>query len=236
MSDAPAPPLARLCAALGVAAFGRYVFTLAPTYGWGDSADLAMRMVTRDDGMFEGSSRDYVLYRAVAGIVQALPFGDAGYRANLAVDPLPGESQEDVRAQLIAQKEHSPQKHVANELPAAWRQALSKRLWERLLIHSGIDGGQTWASVPQKALNRLSETLKRAVFPVRGKGVFKDEFVTAGGVALADIDCRTMESRHAPGLYFAGEILDIDGITGGFNFQNAWATGWLAGQALGRQT
>ena len=84
------PPLARLCAALGLGAFGLYVLTLAPTYGWGDSADLALRMVTGDDGMFAGSSRDYVLYRTVAGGFQAVPLGDAGYRANLATGAFGG--------------------------------------------------------------------------------------------------------------------------------------------------
>jgi len=90
MTETPAPALARLCVGLGLGAFGLYVLTLAPTYGWGDSADLALRMVTGDDGMFAGSSRDYVLYRAVAGVFQAVPLGDAGYRANLATGAFGG--------------------------------------------------------------------------------------------------------------------------------------------------
>ena len=70
-----------------------------------------------------------------------------------------------------------------------------------------------------------------ATFEVDGKSLFKEEFVTCGGVKLAEVDFKTMESRLCPGLYFAGEVLDVDGVTGGFNFQNAWTTGWLAGQA-----
>jgi predicted flavoprotein YhiN len=71
-------------------------------------------------------------------------------------------------------------------------------------------------------------------FVIQGKGVFKEEFVTCGGIPLQSVNFKTMESRCCPGLYFAGEILDIDGVTGGFNFQNAWTTGWIAGQALGQ--
>jgi predicted flavoprotein YhiN len=79
----------------------------------------------------------------------------------------------------------------------------------------------------------LEEALVASVFYLRGKNTFKEEFVTAGGVSLDEVDFRTMESRVVPGLFFAGEVLDIDGVTGGFNFQNAWTTSWLAGQSMG---
>ena len=75
--------------------------------------------------------------------------------------------------------------------------------------------------------------LQQGQFKIQGKGVFKDEFVTCGGIPLTEVNFKTMESRCCPGLYFAGEILDVDGVTGGFNFQNAWTTGWIAGQAMG---
>jgi hypothetical protein len=80
--------------------------------------------------------------------------------------------------------------------------------------------------------HRLVQQLNRTELPVTGKTLNKDEFVTCGGVRLSEVSFKTMESRICPGLYFAGELLDIDGITGGFNFQAAWTTGWLAGKAL----
>jgi predicted flavoprotein YhiN len=80
----------------------------------------------------------------------------------------------------------------------------------------------------------LAQELRQGKYEVTGKGVFKEEFVTCGGVNLKEVEFKTMESKVCPGLYFAGEILDVDGITGGFNFQNAWTTGWLAGQAIGQ--
>ena len=80
--------------------------------------------------------------------------------------------------------------------------------------------------------HRLVQQLLRTEFPVTGKSLNKDEFVTCGGVRLGEVNFKTMESRICPGLYFAGELLDIDGVTGGFNFQAAWTTGWIAGQAM----
>ncbi len=84
-----------------------------------------------------------------------------------------------------------------------------------------------------KLLNQLLQELTQGQYSVTGKGAFKDEFVTCGGVLLKEVDFKTMQSRQCPGLYLAGEILDIDGITGGFNFQSAWTTGWIAGNAMG---
>ena len=89
-------------------------------------------------------------------------------------------------------------------------------------------------SLPRSIAQRLSEQLRQTQLPVTGKSLNKDEFVTCGGVPLTEMNFRTMESRICPGLYFAGELLDVDGITGGFNFQAAWTTGWLAGLAMAR--
>ncbi|MBD2026927.1 NAD(P)/FAD-dependent oxidoreductase, partial [Leptolyngbya sp. FACHB-711] len=97
----------------------------------------------------------------------------------------------------------------------------------------GGSASHRWADFSKQAMNRLIQQLMQTELPVKGKGVFKEEFVTCGGIRLKDVNFQTMESRCCPGLYFAGEILDIDGITGGFNFQSAWTTGWLAGQAMG---
>jgi predicted flavoprotein YhiN len=89
-----------------------------------------------------------------------------------------------------------------------------------------------WADLPKKALSQLVLELTQGSYSIQGKGAFKDEFVTCGGVRLKDVDFKTMESRLCPGLHFAGEILDIDGVTGGFNFQSAWTTGYLAGLGM----
>jgi hypothetical protein len=89
--------------------------------------------------------------------------------------------------------------------------------------------------VSKAELRQLAQELTAGQFEISGKGQFKDEFVTCGGVCLDEVDFKTMQSRLVPGLYFAGEVLDIDGITGGFNFQSAWTTGWLAGSAMGKE-
>ena len=86
---------------------------------------------------------------------------------------------------------------------------------------------------PRPSQHRLIQQLLRTEFPVGGKSLNKDEFVTCGGVRLGEVNFKTMESRICPGLFFAGELLDIDAVTGGFNFQAAWTTGWIAGRAMG---
>jgi hypothetical protein len=97
---------------------------------------------------------------------------------------------------------------------------------------AGADPARPWTSVSNDVLQSLAHELGAGRFPVTGKSLFKEEFVTCGGVRLAEVDFKTMESRVCPGLHFAGEVLDIDGLTGGFNFQSAWTTGWIAGQAM----
>lgn len=107
-----------------------------------------------------------------------------------------------------------------------------KRLWRCLCEAADIKADCTWSQISKENINRLSKELTHGEFKVDGKSMNKDEFVTCGGVKLNDVDMRTLESKIVPGLYFAGEVLDIDGITGGFNFQNAWTTGHLAGGAI----
>jgi predicted Rossmann fold flavoprotein len=105
-------------------------------------------------------------------------------------------------------------------------------LWERLVAAAGIELATPWARLGNGPLRALAAQVTEAEFAVSGKSLFKDEFVTCGGVRLSEVDFKTMESRLVPGLYFAGEMLDIDGVTGGFNFQAAWTTGWHAGRAM----
>lgn len=110
---------------------------------------------------------------------------------------------------------------------------LPQRLWDHFLAMAGI-GNIRWADLQAKDLNRLVSLLCAGVFAVSGKTTFKEEFVTAGGVKLSEVDPSTLESRRVPGLFFAGEILDVDGITGGYNFQHAWTSGWIAADTIAR--
>lgn len=150
-----------------------------------------------------------------------------GYRSEMVLDLVPEHSQQELR-RVLAQNKAELRGRVGSQPPLD----LPRRLWERLADHAGLDPDRNWPQAPKKALNRLAEQLKQARFEITGKGVFKEEFVTAGGVPLAEVKLDTMESKLVPRLFFAGEILNVDGLTGGFNFQNAWATGWIAGEGL----
>ncbi len=153
---------------------------------------------------------------------------DQSYRAQLIVDWLPDRHEDDVRHTLQTLKSDQPRKAIGSSSPFG----LPARLWLSLIGACGLDDDRRWTEISKRHLAALIDQLKRGVYDVRGKGEFKEEFVTCGGVNLDEINFKTMESRLCPGLYFAGEILDIDGLTGGFNFQAAWTTGWLAGRAL----
>ena len=152
------------------------------------------------------------------------------YQAQLQVNWLPQHNLEQLRQTLTAAKTTVAKRAVANYCPFP----LPRRLWQYLLQRLDLDPSLPWANLPKKAINQLVQELSQGQYPIQGKGVFKDEFVTCGGVALPEINFKTLESRRVPGLFFAGEVLDIDGITGGFNFQSAWTTSWLAGQAMGQ--
>lgn len=153
---------------------------------------------------------------------------DCGYRFPLRVNWLPGRNAEDVLAELRARRESQPGKAVINA-PIA---PLSARLWEALVRGSGLGSDVRWSTLSREGARALAERLTRTELAVNGKSLNKDEFVTCGGVRLREVDFKTMESRVRPGLHFAGEVLDIDGVTGGFNFQAAWTTGWIAGHAM----
>ena len=151
------------------------------------------------------------------------------YQAQLQVNWIPALGQDDIRALLLEIKQTQGKRLVLNTCPVA----VPRRLWQYLVLHRvGLAATLTWANLPKKSLQHLVVELSQGTYAISGKGVFKDEFVTCGGVRLQDVNFKTLESRLCPGLYFAGEILDVDGVTGGFNFQNAWTTGWLAGLAM----
>ena len=154
---------------------------------------------------------------------------DLGYRYTVGVN-WPGEQGAAVvREQLGAQIAAHPKRQIANLEGTA----LPQRLWLYLLARAGIAPEKPLGEMGRKGAERLNDVLVNDRYRASGKTTFRDEFVTAGGVALQQVDPLTLESTVAPGLHFAGELLDIDGITGGFNFQAAWSTGWLAGRAAG---
>lgn len=157
----------------------------------------------------------------------ARPLAAASYSATLYVNWLGGDDQQSVAAKLRDEREQSLRKTVHKQ-PIF---GLPKRLWTSLLQSAEIGPEKSWAELSKRALDALAAKLVRCPLAVSGKGIFKEEFVTCGGVSRREIDFRTMESKKVPGLYFAGEIIDIDGITGGFNFQSAWTTGWIAARA-----
>lgn len=150
------------------------------------------------------------------------------YQAELTVNFLPGLTGQSLLQKLVEFKSHQCRKHLLNSSPLP----LPKRYWSRILENLGMDNKLTWGNLGNSSLRQIAEEISSAKFRVNGKGIFKEEFVTCGGVNLKEVNFKTMESKICPGLYFAGEILDIDGITGGFNFQSAWTTGWLAGQSI----
>jgi hypothetical protein len=150
------------------------------------------------------------------------------YSFTLQINWLPHLSAEKLAAAFRTCRQSQPARFIVNT-PLA---KLPARLWEQLAIASGIARDTRWAALSGAAQHKFIQQLQRSEFPVAGKSLNKDEFVTCGGVRLNEINFKTMESRICPGLFFAGEVLDIDGITGGFNFQAAWTTGWIAGRAL----
>jgi predicted Rossmann fold flavoprotein len=152
---------------------------------------------------------------------------DCHYRHPLWINWLPDVSINSLTEQLQALKKDHPRKQIHNFTTVS----LPKRLWHYFMNQANIAETQVWADFSKKQEQILTQLLLNSQYTIQGKGVFKEEFVTCGGVTLKEINFKTMESRCCPGLYFAGEILDIDGVTGGFNFQNAWTTSYLAGLA-----
>ena len=151
---------------------------------------------------------------------------EVGYSFHLQINWLGDVDEETWRASVDWATVTPSRKKIVNENPTL----LPSRLWEWLVERSGITPEKRWVDLGKKDRNRLLNVLTNDVYEVRGKTTFKEEFVTAGGIDLSDVDPMTSKSKLAPELYFAGEVMDIDGVTGGFNFQAAWTTAWIAGQ------
>lgn len=149
------------------------------------------------------------------------------YRYEVEVNWLHPLNEEEVRKQLLNLRDKNSKKKITNQkhfpFPA--------RLWEKFTELATINPEKRWADLSNKELHELTLQLVRGTYDIQGKTTYKEEFVTCGGIPLKEINPNTMESKKLPGLWFAGEVLDIDGVTGGFNFQASWTTGWLA--ALG---
>ena len=152
------------------------------------------------------------------------------YQFEILVNWLPGFNLEEVLTALKDFKSSLAKQQVVKNA----KFDLPKRLWKNLVLASKIEEGTTWADLNKHQLQNLSNQLARAVFKVNGKSTFKEEFVTAGGVNLKEVDFKTFESKLHKNLFLAGEVLNIDAITGGFNFQNAWTGGFLAAKAMSK--
>lgn len=154
----------------------------------------------------------------------AIDFFEKNYHFPILINWTPFR-EEEIRSMLSAFRDKHPKKVVlVNPLFD-----VPSRLWVRICEKAGINSEQRYADLPKKEFNRLIEMIVRSPFEVKGKTTFKEEFVTCGGVELSEVDLKTFESKKIHGLYFAGEVLNIDGVTGGFNFQHAWTSGYLAG-------
>jgi predicted Rossmann fold flavoprotein len=153
---------------------------------------------------------------------------ERGYRFDLKINWVGEIGEAEAISHFNVQKSTSGKKMVAAH--PQW--GLPSRLWQRLTTAAGVGAEQRWADLDKAAMTRLAAQITACTLPVKGKSTFKEEFVTAGGIALREVDFRTFESKLHPGLYFAGEVLDIDAITGGFNFQAAWTGGFIAGHAM----
>lgn len=151
---------------------------------------------------------------------------DLEYRFKALVNWTGDRSEQDIREVLAVTVYQHPKKKVFNVNPFG----LPGRMWDFLLKKIEVSETMIWDNMGKKNLNRLVHILMNDEYSIEGKTTFKEEFVTCGGVSLQDIDIKTMKSKPVPNLYFAGEVLDIDGVTGGFNFQAAWTTGFIAGR------
>ena len=151
------------------------------------------------------------------------------YRADLRVDWTGGRRPAELEGWFAGARREQARRQLGNWRP--WPD-LSRRLWLHLLARGGVEASLRWADLPRRSELALINALRDSRYGISGRGPFGEEFVTAGGIPLAEVNLASMESRLQPGLFLVGELLDVDGVTGGFNFQHCWSSGWLAGQAL----
>ncbi len=152
----------------------------------------------------------------------------SNWQFDLLVNWVPGFNEQQLAEKLQSLRFELASQKIINRNPFG----LPQRLWEFLLGQTGVQVEKRWADLSAKEQHKLARNLCASAFTIAGKTTFKEEFVTAGGVKLGEVDPNTMMSRKFPNLYFAGEVLDVDGITGGFNFQHAWTSGWIAAKSI----
>jgi predicted Rossmann fold flavoprotein len=161
----------------------------------------------------------------------ARQLADAGYQYQITVNWVPDYHENSLRESWHGIRNEFSAQKIVNRNPFG----LPVRLWVYFLETAGIQLESRWADLGSKDQNKLIQILTGQVFQVNGKTTFKEEFVTCGGIKLSEIDANTMMSKKIANLYFAGEVMDVDGITGGFNFQNAWTSGFIAAKSIGQQ-
>lgn len=166
---------------------------------------------------------------------------DNNYKSEVCINWFGNMKEHEVLALLADTQAQNQQKQIGNAWPNTPVNpnadtnkmfTITQNLWTYLLDKVGLPPQKRWQEVGSKQMNRLASLLTNDIYSITGKGKFKDEFVTCGGVALSNIDINTMESKNHPGLFFAGEILDVDAITGGFNLQAAWSMGYIVSQSI----
>ncbi|MCW3109543.1 MAG: NAD(P)/FAD-dependent oxidoreductase [Segetibacter sp.] len=159
----------------------------------------------------------------------ARELADKNYHFNILVNWLNQYNEQSLREKWQTIRNDRSAQKIGNRNPFN----LPTRLWVYLLNESGINEDIRWADLPGKEQNKLIKNLTAQEFEVTGKTTFKEEFVTCGGIKLAEVEANSMQSKIVSNLFFAGEILDVDGVTGGFNFQHAWTSGWIAAKSMG---
>jgi predicted flavoprotein YhiN len=163
----------------------------------------------------------------------AREFHGMNYRGYVAINwdrKALGSNAEHVFDELWKVTSSNPKRKVASTCPVQGN-SIPRRLWSAIVLASGFTEDSTWGMAPKKLVRELATNLVAYPLEFTGKGTFKEEFVTAGGVDLKDINMKTMQSKIVPGLYFCGELINVDGVTGGYNFMNCWSTGYVAGES-----
>lgn len=161
----------------------------------------------------------------------ARELAEKDYQHKVYIDWVPTYNNEQVRETILKYKSQESKKNMGSICPF---EDLPKKIWDALLAEASINGSSQWSQLSKVEMQNLIQNLKEMQFNIQGKSTHKQEFVTCGGVELKTIDFRTMQSKEINGLFFAGEVLDIDGLTGGFNLQNTWTTGWIAGNGIAK--
>ncbi|MEI7803168.1 MAG: NAD(P)/FAD-dependent oxidoreductase, partial [Bacteroidota bacterium] len=154
------------------------------------------------------------------------------YQFSVLINWSPDFNEQTIATQLLQMRQQSPNQKPHNGNFTG----LPSRLWEFLLEQSGIDNGKRWSDLTSVMTNKLAKNICTYEMKANGKTTFKEEFVSAGGIALSEIDVNTMMSKKHPGLFFGGEIMNVDGVTGGYNFQHAWTSGFIAAKKIAEES